>query len=277
MASLRAPPPHRSPTGDTLVLPEVAALTRVLSFLGVSEADPPFVPRGINALCSERREQPTHLLRLGVSLGHRDDDAATLPEGILVDVELVRRQPMRERGRRSCLPALPGPRPGRRDLRPLSSVSSPASTCWCWTIGPSAPCRTPSAATSSRSSRTTPAPARPSSPASCRRSGGTTAWRTGPGRRHLRSAPHNAIESFYEDPHWRKEEKLDSQPTDAQRRSAPITIPDRRVHYGAIWMFTMAGIRIRTSSGPGQSPRPLRGPLPSAATGRPGAGHPARE
>ena len=36
-------------TGDTLVLPEVTALTRVLSFLGVSEADPPFVTRGIKA------------------------------------------------------------------------------------------------------------------------------------------------------------------------------------------------------------------------------------
>ena len=36
---------------------------------------------------------------------------------------------------------------------------------------------------------------------------------------------------------------------DAQRRSAPITIPDRRVHHGAIGLFTMAGMRTMARAG----------------------------
>lgn len=43
---------------------------------------------------------------------------------------------------------------------------------------------------------------------------------------------------------------------DAPRRSAPITIPDRRVHHGAIWLFTMAGMRICSNK------KQQDGPLP---------------
>src|SRR5439155_27201722 len=53
---------------------------------------------------------------------------------------------------------------------------------------------------------------------------------------------HNAHRIVLKGPSRRKEGKLDSSAA-GQRRSAPITIPDRRVHDGPNWVFSFAGIR----------------------------------
>ena len=51
---------------------------------------------------------------------------------------------------------------------------------------------------------------------------------------------------------WERRQ-LDTRLT-AQRRSAPITMTDRGVHDGAIWVFTMAGIRNQRRRRGGHEP-----------------------
>ena len=47
-------------TGRQLVLPEVAALARVLRLLGIAEADPPLLPGGVHALRAQAGDELTH-------------------------------------------------------------------------------------------------------------------------------------------------------------------------------------------------------------------------
>ncbi len=75
--------------------------------------------------------------------------------------------------------ACPWPRPTAPTSG--SSASWPGSTSASSTTGGSPPWGRPSAAMSSRSWRTAPAPARPSSPARSRRASGMTMWATRPG------------------------------------------------------------------------------------------------
>jgi DNA replication protein DnaC len=81
------------------------------------------------------------------------------------------------------------------------------------------PCRTPSAATSWKSSRTAPAPGRPSSPVSCPRRGGTTTWPTPPWPTPSAiGSSTTPIESCYKDPHGERRRSS----TASRRRPASL-------------------------------------------------------
>src|SRR5438309_6079842 len=80
---------------DLVVLFEVVPQCPVVLGFGIADPDPPVVPRRIDALGAGLGQDLLRALGLRSAVRHNDNDAASLPQGVLIEEDLVGGQSLR--------------------------------------------------------------------------------------------------------------------------------------------------------------------------------------